>query len=152
MRLKYETGVATLIQFVTLSALNIATGIGSVVDGCRAEEGDCLGNALLSLVFYVLIASWFGFVWFLGYTAQARRSKRLAQLLIGAELAILAVASFNIRLNRSNDGDILSLATSLIDVILALWVIFLAYRLMRSGGGRITGRQRRRRRRISPAS
>ncbi len=145
MRLKYETGIATLIQFVTLSGLNIATGIDSVIGGCRAKNTDCLSNTLLSLVFYLLIASWFGAVWFLGFTAQQLRSKRLAQLLICAELTILAVATFSIKLNLTNHDSLLSLVTSLIDVGLALWVILLAYRLMRVGGGRIPARQRRRR-------
>lgn len=147
MGLKYETGIATMIQFITMSALNIGTGLESVVTACRKEDADCFGNALLSLIFYLLIASWFGAVWFLGYMAQERRSKRLAQLLILAELAILVVALFNIKLNRSDNGPLLSLATSLIDVGLTIWIIILAFRLMRSGGRRITSAARPRRRR-----
>lgn len=151
MGLKYETGIATMIQFITMSALNIGTGAESVVTACRDKDADCFGNALLSLIFYLLVASWFGAVWFLGYMAQEQRSKRLAQVLILAELAILMVAMFNIKLNRADNGPFLSLATSLIDVGLAIWIIFLAFRLMRSGGRRITGsgRPRKRRRSIS---
>ena len=139
MKLTYQTAVATLIQFILLSFLGIANGLNSVVTTCRHSSSDCFTNTLVSLIFFILTALWFGAVWLLGYTAQERRSHRLAQLLIVAELLIALVALFNAR----HHTDILSLATSLIDLCLAIWIITLAFRLMRSKGKRIPARSKR---------
>jgi len=139
MKLKYETAVATFIQFVTLSFLNMATGLNSVVTTCHKEGQDCISNLIVSIIFWMLVTLWFGFVWLLGYIAQDRRSKRLAQLLIAAEGFIALIAYFNAK----HHTDFLSLATSIIDLLLAVWVITLAFRLMRSGGKRITKQRQR---------
>lgn len=143
MTLTYQTSVATLIQFITLSFLGIANGLNSVVTTCRSETGDCMSNLLVSIIFFIITAVWFGLIWVLGWAAQNRRSKRLAQLLICAEVLIAMVAYFNAK----NHPDKLSLFTSVVDLALALWIIYLAFRLMRAGGGRIVARQRTRRRR-----
>ena len=145
MKLKYETAIATLIQFVTLTILNIGTGTDSIVTTCRSSHSDCVSNMLVSLIFFLLTAAWFGFVWVLGYAAQERRSKRLAQVLMLVEALIAIVALFNAK----HHNDLLSLVTSLIDIALALWVITLAFRLMRAGGGRIVSKAAPRRRRHS---
>lgn len=145
VKLTYETGTATLIQFVVLSLLNIATGTNSVVTTCYNSKSNCASNLVVSLIFYLLIVGWFAFIWVLGYAAQDRRSKRLAQVLILAEICVAFVAYFNIK--HRNANDYISLATSVIDLILALWIITLAWRLMRAKGGRVvTNRQRTRRR------
>jgi hypothetical protein len=132
-----------------LGLLNIATGVDSVVTTCAHDRPDCVSNIIVSLLFYLLIVGWFGMVLGLGYLAQERRGKHLAQLLIMAEAAILLVAAFNVKLNLKYHNGLLSLFTSLLDVALAIWIITLAYRLMRAGGKRITAasRQRSRRRR-----
>lgn len=140
MRLKYETAIATLIQFVALTLLNVGTGAVSVVSTCHDSNGDCVSNLIVSLIFFILLALWFACIWVLGYAAQERRSKRLAQLLIITELLVAVVALFNAK----HHTDPLSLATSIIDFCLAVWVITLAYRLIKSGGGRIVTRQRSR--------
>ena len=146
MKLTYETGTATLIQFIVLSFLNIATGVNSTVNDCRQDGPDCVGSILVSIIFYILVVIWFGFIWVLGYTAQERRSKRLAQVLIAAETFIVLIAYFNAR----HYNDILSLITSVVDLILAVWVIFLAFRLMRAKGGRVViNKGSRRRRKLS---
>ena len=142
MKLKYETAVATLIQFVTMSILNVATGTVSVVSTCHNSSSDCVSNLLVSLIFFLLIVGWFAAVWVLGYAAQERRSKNLAYALIGAELLIALVALFNAK----HHTDTLSLITSLIDLALAIWVISLAIRLIRAKGGRIVSKQRARHR------
>jgi hypothetical protein len=142
MKLTYQTAVATLIQFITLSFLGIANGANSVITTCRHDSSDCTSNLIVSIIFFILTAMWFGIVWIIGYGAQERRSKRLAQVLILAELIILVVAYFNAK----HHTDLLSLSTSLIDIVLSIWVITLAFRLMRSGGGRITAKQRSRER------
>lgn len=142
MKLTYQTGIATFIQFVILSFLGIANGANSVVTTCRHDSTNCVSNLIVSLIFFILTAVWFGAVWLLGYMAQERRQRRLAQLLICAEGLIALVALFNAK----HHTDILGLVTSLIDLGLAIWIVFLAFRLMRSGGGRVVARQRARRR------
>jgi drug/metabolite transporter (DMT)-like permease len=142
MLLKYQTSVATLIQFITLSFLGFANGVNSVVTTCRSETGDCMSNLLVSIIFFILTAVWFGLVWLLGWAAQNRRSKRLAQLLIIAEVFIAMIAYFNAK----NHPDKLSLITSVVDLLLAIWIIILAFRLMRAGPGRVVTKARSRRR------
>jgi hypothetical protein len=138
MRLTYETGIATLIQFIVLGILNIATALQSIVTTCKPNSGgDCVGNLLTSLVFYILIVIWFGVLLAIGYTAQQRRSKRLALLLIACEGAALLVASANILLNLKSFSGPLNFITSCADVLLSLWVILLAYRLTKVKRGRI---------------
>lgn len=143
MKFKYETGIITLVQFILLSLLGIANGLNSIVTTCHASGRDCISNTIVSLIFFIITTAWFAFIWILGYTAQERRSRRLAQALIAAEAMIALIAFFNAR----HHTDWLSLSTSLIDLILAVWVITLAIRLMRSGGGRVVAKQHGRRRR-----
>jgi len=135
MRLTYETGRGTLIQFIVLSFLNIATGLNSIITACRHGD-ECVSNVLTSIIFYILVVIWFGAIWMLGYMAQDRRSRRLAQLLIAAELFIALIAVFNAK----HHTDILGLCTSIVDFALALWVVTLAFRLMRAGTGRVVKR------------
>lgn len=142
MKLKYETGIATLIQFVTLSILNILNGVESIVTTCRQNDGDCVSNTLVSMIFFILVAGFFACIWALGYLAQERRSKRLAQLLIAAEALIAMVAYFNVQ----HHNNALNLFTSIVDIGLAIWIITLAFRLMRSKGGRVVSKQRTRQR------
>lgn len=137
----YETAVATFIQFIVLSLLNIANGVNSVVTTCRHDNQDCVTNLMVSLVFFILAALWFAAIWMLGLIAQDRRSKRLAQLLIAAESLVALVALFNAK----HHTDVLSLFTSLVDLALAVWIIYLSIRLMKAGGGRVVNRPRRRR-------
>ena len=146
MKLTYETGTATFIQFGVLSILNIATGLNSIISTCSTDKNSCVSNTLVSVVFYILVVGWFGFVSALGYMAQQKRSKRLAQLLICAELLISMVAFFN----AHHHNDIFTLLTSIVDLFLAAWVIYLSFKLMRSRGGRIVAKQPARNRK-SPA-
>ncbi len=140
MKLRYETGIATLIQFVTLTVLNVGTGLVSIVTGCRTGIGNCVVNSFTSIVFFILIALWFGFVWILGFAAQERRSKRLAQALIAAEALIFLIALFNAR----HHIDALGLLTSIVDCVLAIWVIVLASRLIKADGARLVVRSHQR--------
>lgn len=142
MKLKYETAVATLIQFILLSFLGIANGMNSVISTCRHQSSDCVSNIIVSIIFFILTACWFGLIWVIGYTAQDRRSKRLAQLLICAEAFIALIAFFNAK----HHTDALSLLTSVVDLGLAIWIITLAFRLMRARGGRVVTKQRARQR------
>jgi hypothetical protein len=143
MRFRYELGIITLIQFILLSLLGIANGLNSIVTTCHNTGRDCISNLIVSLIFFIITVAWFAFIWILGYTVQERRSKRLAQVLIAAEALIALIALFNAK----HHTDWLSLITSIIDLTLAVWVIWLAFRLIRSGGGRTVTRQPGRRRR-----
>ena len=138
MKLTYETAIATLIQFLTLTILNIANGLNSVISTCHSSGTDCVSNMIVSLIFFLLTAVWFAAVWVLGYSAQERRSKRLAQVLIAAEALIALVAFFNAK----HHTDWLSLFTSIIDFALSIWIITLAWRLMKSGGARVVSTQK----------
>ena len=144
MKLTYETGTATLIQLIVLGLLNISTGISSTITSCH-KDTDCLSSVLINFVFYVVLVGWFGFLAMLGFVAQARRSKRLAQILIAAEGLVALVALFDVK----HHNEVLGLITSAVDLILSLWIISLAFRLMRSDGGRVVTKQRSRRRRTS---
>jgi hypothetical protein len=146
MRLKYQTGTATLIQLIVLGLLNIATGLQSIITTCRHDGVNCVSNTLTSAIFYIMTVSWFAILVVLGAGAQEKRSKRLAQLLIAAEGLTGLVALFNIKLNIHYPSGFLSPFTSLADLVLSVWVITLAWRLMRAGSGRVVTHQRPRQR------
>jgi Ca2+/Na+ antiporter len=144
MKIKYETGTATLVQFIALSLLGILNALNSIISTCHSAADECVTNAMLSTIFFMITVFFFAVIWVLGYTVQDRRSKRLAQLLIMVELLIMIVALFNAR----HHTDILSLFTSVLDFGLAVWVIVSAAILIKYGGKRVvTHRQRPRKRR-----
>ncbi len=144
MKIKFETGTATLVQFIALSLLGILNALNSIISTCHSSADECVTNAMLSTMFFMITVFFFAVIWVLGYTVQDRRSKRLAQLLIMVELLIMIVALFNAR----HHTDILSLFTSVLDFGLAVWVIVSAAVLIKYGGKRVvTHRQRPRKRR-----
>lgn len=140
---KYQVATIALVQFIAMSLLGIANGINSIVVACKANDGSCGSNTLTSLVYFLLIAGWFAFLWVLAFTAQQTRSRKLAFVLMGCEGLVALIALFNAR----NHVDLLGLSTSIIDFVLAGWVIILAFRLLRAKGGRLVVKQPRRRRR-----
>jgi hypothetical protein len=143
MKITYETGTATLIQLIVLGLLNILTAIDSTITACKTD--DCLGSFFINFIFYVVLVVWFVSLSVLGYAAQQKRSRRLAQILIAAEALVAIVALFDAK----HHNDILGLLTSVADLVLAVWIIRLAFRLMRAGGGRVVVKQRARQRRKS---
>ncbi|HET6925016.1 MAG TPA: hypothetical protein VFH39_04260 [Candidatus Saccharimonadales bacterium] len=143
MKLTYQTGVAALVQFIVMTILNFLNGIYGSVQECTSGGNDCLGNVVLSLLFFLIVSTWFAFLAVLGYAAQDRRSRRLAQLLLATEALVALIALFDAR----HHPNILGLITSLADAALAIWVATLAYRLVRANGGRVTSARTRRRHR-----
>ncbi len=144
MRLRYETGIAAMIQFMVISLLNLVNAIVNSINSCRdADTYSCVSGIGIDMLYVLVVAGWFGFVWVLAYAAQERRDHRLATILIGAEGMILAVALFNAK----HFPDILGLIISVVDAALAIWVIWLAVKILRAKGGRITTRTTRRPRR-----
>lgn len=147
VKLTYETSVATFIQFIIVSLFILITQMGGSVTGCfKSSATDCITNLLTSIIFFMVAAISFGCIWLLGYAAQNRRSKRLARLLICVEGFIALLALFSIKLNsssRSASGLVASFGV----LVMTCWIISLAFRLMRAGGGRVVANQRVRRRR-----
>jgi hypothetical protein len=143
MKIRYQTGIVTLIQFIIGAALGFINDLASSISGCVGHGTDCVSNTLVSLVLILLTTAWFAFVAALGYAAQDRRSRRLARFLMLAEAAIAVVALFDAK----HFPNLLSLFTSLIDLGFALWVLLLAYRLSKANGGRIINSPRTRKRR-----
>lgn len=147
MILRYQTGIATLVQFIAMGLLNIGNTGNAIATACREETGSCSTDIFVSIIFYLLLMSWFGIMCLLGYMAQERRSRRFAIVLIGAELLTIGVASINAR----GHTDVLSLITSIVDIILAFLVIYLAVRIILAGRGRVTRQRQRRRRSTAPS-
>lgn len=154
MKLTYETGIATLIQFIVLSFFTLGSQVVSVVTTCHNDGGNCIGNLLTSIIFYILVAMVFGSIWIIGVGAQERRGKRLAQLLVSIEGLVALGALFSLKLSLHNKS-IFALIASFLIFALAIWIITLAWRIMRSGGNRISrgsgrgGRSRQRKHSIS---
>jgi hypothetical protein len=143
VKLTYETAVATFIQFIISSLFILITQFGSAVTGCFKDRTDCVSNIIPSIIFFIVVSVFFGVIWLIGFAAQSRRSRRLAQLLILIEAGIGMLGLFSIKLNL-HSHNVSGLVASIGIAILCAWVITLAYRLMRAGGGRVVPRQRRR--------
>ena len=143
MRLTYQTSVATFIQFVFVSLFTLASQTVSTVSSCHQNGNDCVGNLAIAIIFYIIVAVMFGAIWLIGYGAQSRRSRRLAQLLIGIEAFLGLLALFSIKLN-THSRSAAGLFASFGMLVLAAWIISLSFRLMRAGSGRVVNRQRRR--------
>ena len=149
MRLRYETGVATLVQFIVATGLGFLGGGASIITGCFGHSaGECVSNSLVSLILIILTVVWLGFLLTLGYVAQERRSWRFAGTLIGAEGLSALIYLFDAK----HTNSWLSRITNLVGFVLAAWVIWLALQLVRSRGGRIVRAGRPRRRLVSKRS
>jgi hypothetical protein len=144
MKLTYQTGISTLIQFIVMALFTFISQAFSVVSTCRTDSGNCISNLITSTVLYVLVGVVFGVIWLIGLAAQDRRSKRLAQLLICIEGFIALIALFSLKLSLHQHKNIFGLLASLTIAALAIWTVTLAFRLMRYEGQRITRGRRRR--------
>lgn len=140
LRLKYETGVAATIQFITLTILNIISDTSSTVHQCLNGTSGCLGDVVLEIAYFLVVTVWFGALWLAGFAAQDRRSRRIAQFLIIAEALVFLVGLYELKKHRSA----LSILMSLAEIITSGYVILLAFRLMRAKGGRVRTHARRR--------
>lgn len=137
MRLTYQTGVATLIQFILVSFFTLGSQTVSTVSSCSKDGSNCLINVITAIIFYIVIAVFFGTIWIIGYTAQTRRGKRWTQLLICSEGFVFLLAGFSLKLNlrsRSASGAI----ASFLMLVMTTWILSLAFRLLRARGSRIT--------------
>jgi hypothetical protein len=140
MRVRYETGIATFVQFVIGIGLSFVGSVASIIGGCRGHSGvDCASNTLVSLVLVILTVGAFGALLALGYAAQERRSSRLALILIGAE----ALAALIYLFDAKHSPGIIDRLTNVAGFAVAAWVIIVAVRLARSKGRRIVSAGRR---------
>jgi len=144
MKLTYETGISTLVQFVAISLLNIVTQIIAIIKDCHptaeAASGSCATGVFSSVGYFMLLVIWFGIIWMLGYQTQQRRSRKLAVVLIFLEFMVAVIAYHNAK----HFPDPVSLITSIANVGFAIWTIVLAIRLIRARGGRIVASERSR--------
>lgn len=141
LKLKYETGVAATIQFIAMTLLNVINAISSSVGQCLNGNGGCIGDVVLAIVYFLVVTVWFGALWLAGFAAQDRRSRRIAQFLIVAEALVFLVGLFDFTHHKES---ILGTLISLVEMITAAYVVWLAFRLIRARGGRIRSRPRRR--------
>jgi hypothetical protein len=133
MKLRYETGTATMIQFAVITLVALLTQTRGVIEACLKSGSDCVSDSVISLMYVIILGLWLGFVSVIGYAAEDRRSKRLAQLLLVLQVMILGPIMMNIR----GSHNIFDRFGSLIDLAVCVWVMLLAWRLMRANGGRI---------------
>jgi hypothetical protein len=142
VKLTYETGIGTLIQFILVSFYILISQLVSTTSSC-IKGSNCITDLITSIAFFIVAAIGFGAVWLFGSLVQTRRSRRLARLLIVTEALVGLIALYSIKLN-SNSHNVTGLIASFGMLLLAGWNISLAFRLMRSGGGRVVARQRKR--------
>jgi hypothetical protein len=136
MKLKYETGVATIIQFAFLELLAIPIVVVEIVSSCTGHGTQCSTNVFLSPIIFLLKAILYGALALIGYIAQEKRNNRLAWLLVLGELGLIPFSLFNL----IHDTNYLTRFTSVIGLLFALWIIVLSYNLAHAKGGRIVKR------------
>ncbi len=139
VKLKYETGIAATIQFITITAVNFISGITSTVHQCSSTGGSCFSDVFLSIIYFLLLTVWFGILWAMGMAAQEKRKKNLALLLIGGEMMVALISLFQLTHRTSSP---VSRIGGLIGLILSLWVSYLAIRLIKAKGGRVRPHKR----------
>lgn len=137
-RLTYQTAVVSLIQFISIMILGVPDTVINIVSTCHNDSSNCVSNMIVSLIFYLLTAGWFLIIVLLGWAAQKKRSRQFAVILIGFEFITLVVAGY---IDFPHDTNVLAKGTSLLDALLSLWVMYLAFRVFLSGGKRIVKRQ-----------
>lgn len=121
------------MQFAVVTIFGLLTQLGPAIGDCVKSRGDCTNEVMSSLLYVVLLGVWLIFVSVIGYAAQDRRNRRMAQLLIACEGFIGLISLFNAR----HFPSILGLISSLVNFGFAVLAIYLAWNIIRSGGGRI---------------
>ena len=134
LKLKYETGIAATIQFISLTFLNFISGVYTSTKQC-ISGGSCVSNIVLSAFYFLIITVWFGFLWLAGFAAQDRRSRRIAQLLILAEGPVFLFGLYEFTKHRHS---FIGALISLVEVITSVWVAWLALKIILARGGRVS--------------
>jgi len=136
MKVRYETSIATLVQFILGTVLTFLNSVVSIVNGCVGGGADCVSNAFVSLLLVILVVTAYGVLLGLGYVAQDRRSSRLALLLIGCE----AFAALIFLFDAKQAPGLVDKLTNALSFAVAIWVVFVAFNLYRAKGARIVRR------------
>ena len=145
--LRSQTGTATFVQLAVVTFFVVLAGIGDMIKVCDSAT-TCVANSFIWIIIIFMVALWFFILSGLGYAVQMKRSRRLAKLLIAAELftAFLAVMVF------SHPSGPLSLIGGLATFAIAIATAIMAFRVHQAKGGRVVnttgGRQRRARKRL----
>jgi hypothetical protein len=134
IKLKYETGIAATVQFISLTLLNFISGVSGTVSQCSKGSGSCVGNVVLSIMYFLVVTIWFGILWLTGFAAQDRRSRRIAQMLILAEGLVFIVGLYDLTKHKFT---VLSGLIAIVEMLTSVWIAWLAFRLMRAKGGRV---------------
>lgn len=139
MKLRYNTGQATVLQFIVVMLFGFVTNTISIIQAMgREESGSFATNLLLTVVILIFQAVWLGFICVVGFAAQDKRNRSLALLLIALEAASFVVALFNLR----HPGNAVAFVASLSHMIIAAYVAWLAFEIYRARGKRIVSRTR----------
>lgn len=136
MRLRYNTGQATVVQFIVVMLLGFVTNAISLAGSASRDEGSFATDLLLTVFILILQAFWLGFLCVVGFAAQDKRNRSLALLLIGLEGITFMVALFNAR----HPGNPVALMASLLHMAIAIYVAFMAFNIYRARGKRIVSR------------
>ncbi len=134
VKLKYETGIATTIQFIALTLLNFISGVSTSAMQCINGSGSCAGDVALAIFYFIVITVLFGILWLAGFAAQDRRSRRIAQVLILAEGFVFLVGLYDFTKHRHS---LIGSLVSLVEIITSVWIAWLALRLVLARGGRV---------------
>jgi len=127
MKITHETSTATLIQASVMWILNVITQVQASISSCIHHDS-CVSGIVINLLFVLVLGVWLMFLSALGYMAENRRSRKFATALILGEGLVAIVTFFNIR----HFPNILGLVTSIVDCAMAIWIIFIAFRLRQS--------------------
>lgn len=118
---------AAFVQAVVVVVLSAVNGVYSGLTSCfGSDQKDCATNSALAVVLVILAIVWFGFLAALAYAAWIRRTTSLIVLFIILEI-IVAGAIYVIDI-RHHD-NVLGLITSIIDLLLTLWVLYMGVHL-----------------------
>src|SRR5579871_2110764 len=96
MRIRYETSIATMVQFIVGSVLTFLSNAVSIVSGC-VGGADCVSNAFVTLLLVILVVGAYGLLLGIGYVAQEKRSSKLALLLIVVQAFTALIFIFDAR-------------------------------------------------------
>ena len=133
--LRYQTGTASLIQLAVVVFLVVINNLVTLVGAC-SNSNECAMTALFSMIFIVMTAIWFFVLSAIGYAAQERRSRKLAFLLIAGQLATIGIAYGFLKHPANWFGGL----SAFVVLVVAVWIIVLAWRLAQARGGRVVAR------------
>jgi hypothetical protein len=134
MRVRYQTSVATMVQFIVGAILTFLNSAISIISGCVGNSGtDCVSNTFVSLLLVILIVGAYGLLLTIGYIAQEKRSSSLALLLIAAQTFAALIFLFDAR----QTPMLIDKATNGLSFVIAIWVAYVAFNLYRAKGARI---------------